>query len=473
MSRLFLQLLAPLLLFPALLSAQFVEDALRFARLDGYATPRAGAIGIGFTALADDISTLHYNPAGLILIPGIEVSGGLFFARNRTQTDFLHLTTAAAISSTAFTHLGVATTQRWGSTRAGIGIAYTLDNDYENSARYAAFNPSSSLVASWAQETDIPRENWAFRLYLADTVNGRMVTPIRDSLQQEASIRERGGLHSLLGGIAFELTPQVSLGFTIALKYGRFTYSRDYREYDLLNRYNWLDTVQFTNVDFSSLQLQEDLTQELSGITGSVGLLFRMGNFLRLGAHVRFPTFFQVRERFARSAVATFDNGDRKRLSEDGHNSYNLRTPFVFACGVALHIPETELTFTAGAAYADVTQLEFTDAPWEVLQLNRLIGEQLVGQVLWGAGVEWKLPLLPLSGRASFQSITSPYGRDIPKAATSVFATGAALYLAPNVRLDILFRYLEAAELRTNYGNSSYTLTRTPWTIAAGLTYRY
>ncbi len=459
-------------------SAQFVEDALRLTRLDAYVTPRAGALGIGFVSVADDIAALAYNPAGLILIPGIEVTGGLFFARNSTETSFLTTRTPAASNSTALTHLGVATSERWGNTRAAIAVGYALENDYETLLRYSAFNPSSSIVDYWTRQTQNPRTNWAFRLYLADTVNGRMVTPVRDSVQQNGFVRERGGLHSLTGGIAFELSPWVSLGLTVALKYGRFTYSRDYRESDVLNRYNWLDTVQFTNVDFSELQLREDLTQELTGITGSLGLLFRMGTFFRAGATIRFPTFFQVRERFARSATAAFDNGDRESLREEGQNSYNVRTPFVFQGGIAFHIPQAGLTFTAGAAYADVTQLEFTDAPWEILQLNQLIVEQLVGQTLWGAGVEWQLPLMPVVLRASYNSITSPYGRDIPGATTSIAAVGAGVFLAPNIRLDVLMRRIELSELRLNYGDSSYgvsqyTLTRTPFTIAAGLTYRY
>lgn len=463
-----------LCVLPALMQAQFVEDALRLARLDSYSTPRASSLGIGFTALADDIGALAFNPAGLILIPGMELTGGLYTARHATRTDFLNVQTRAASNSTALTHLGVATTQQWGSRQAGVGVVYMLEHDYESSAHYAAFNPASSLIDFWTRETPIPRQNWAFRLYLADTIDGRMVTPLRDSLQQEAFIRERGGLHALIGGIAFELTPHVALGASLSLKYGRFIYSRSYQESDILNRYNWLDTVRLTNIDFHMLQLQEDLTQQLTGITGSVGLLIRIRNIVRAGLQIRFPTFFQVRERFAQSATAMFDNEDRRRLVEEGRNAYNVTTPFVFAGAVALHIPEAELTFTAGAAYADVTQLEFSDAPWEILQLNRRILEQLTGQVLWGVGLEWQLPHLPLSLQASYNGLTSPYGRDIPGAATYLVAGGASFYLAPNLRLDFLFRRLEVAELRSNYGEiSSYRLTRLPWTLAAGLTYRY
>ncbi len=468
------RLILSLTLFALPLRAQFLEDALRLARLDGYGTPRAGALGIGFTALANDIGALGYNPAGLTSIAGIEATGGLFFAHNSTQTSFLTTTTPAVSNSTALTHLGIATSERWNNTNVALAVAYALDNDYETSLRYSAFNPTSSIVAYWTRAALNLRENWAFRLYLADTVNGRMVTPVQDSVQQDGFVRERGGLHSLTGGIACELSRWVSVGFTVALKYGRFTYSRDYRETDILNRYNWLDTVQFANVDFSALQLREDLTQELSGITGSFGLLFRMENFFRAGLAIHFPTFFQVRERFSSDATAIFDNGDQKRLREDGQNSYNVRTPFVFSGAIAVHIPQFGLTFTAGAAYSDVTQLEFTDAPWEILQLNRLILEQLVGQTLWGAGVEWDVPGLPATVRASLNNITSPYGRDIAGATTTILAAGAALYLAPNIRLDFLLRRLEVSELRTSYGDQvSYITTRRLLTLAAALTYRY
>jgi hypothetical protein len=146
--------------------------------------------------------------------------------------------------------------------------------------------------------------------------------------------------------------------------------------------------------------------------------------------------------------------------------------------GIGPHIVEETCRLVGWLCQSLGVELEFTDAPWEILQLNQLIVEQLVGQTLWGAGVEWQLPLMPVVLRASYNSITSPYGRDIPGATTSIAAVGAGVFLAPNIRLDVLMRRIELSELRLNYGDSSYgvsqyTLTRTPFTIAAGLTYRY
>jgi len=460
------------------LSAQFIEDALRFARMDGFPTPRAGALGIGYAGIADDFAALYYNPAGLVLIPSsVELSGGLLFAHNTSRTEFLGTTpVTSASNSTALSHLGAAATQRWNrKTRIGLAIGYILENDYELTLRYGGFNPSSSIIAYWTDQSSRPSSNRAFRLYLADTVGGRLITPVRDSLQQSGFVRERGGMHSLSGGIAFELSQWAALGFSVSLKYGRYRYGRSYTESDVLNRYNWLDTVGFSNVDFDLLELEEELSQEAQGITGSIGLLVRMGEFLRLGLTAAFPTFFQVTEKFSQEATAYFDNGDRRSVRESGENSYNVITPFRFGAAVGLHLPQTGLTFCAAASYNDVTQLEFTDAPPALLRLNRAILEQLVGQTAWGGGIEWTPELLPMSFRVGFTAITSPYQQDIAGATTRIYSTGAALYLQPNLRLDFLLRWVEWSELRSNYGGSlsQYLLHRRPVTIAAGLTYRY
>lgn len=127
------------------LSAQFIEDALRFARMDGFPTPRAGALGIGYAGIADDFAALYYNPAGLVLIPSsVELSGGLLFAHNTSRTEFLGTTpVTSASNSTALSHLGAAATQRWNrKTRIGLAIGYILENDYELTLRYDGFNPS-------------------------------------------------------------------------------------------------------------------------------------------------------------------------------------------------------------------------------------------------------------------------------------------------------------------------------------------
>ena len=145
-----------------------------------------------------------------------------------------------------------------------------------------------------------------------------------------------------------------------------------------------------------------------------------------------------------------------------------------YSAGVSFHA--LDITFAFGIEYKDVTQTKFSDAIDDIEDLNLAIVQELVGQTTWGFGIEYEIPLAPVVARASFSSTTSPYIMDIPGASLQTVALGGGVYLAPNIRLDGVFRWNSISELRTNYGNSSdsrYTFKNNPLDIGLQLTYRY
>lgn len=465
-------------LFAFSLNAQFIEDALRYSIPNSMITPVSSSLGVSYYGISDDISALFYNPAGLSFIPDKEFSIGFGFTRNIIQTEYLFNKLERRSNSGIITHIGIASTIPCEKYQITGAIAYFHENNFSNYFDYSAFNPHSSLVYSLSkygpQDTN---SNIPYFLWLA---NNKFQTPINDSVQQDVSVNQDGGLHNITGGISIQISKNVAIGGTFAGKFGKFSYFRDFWEKDVLNKYNFFDSLNYSNVDFQSFRLKEKIEQKISGITGSIGVIATLSNVMRFGATIKFPTYFQIEENFRQDAYARFDNGwepNSYEPKEDSYNSYKLTTPFVYSAGLSFKI--ANFVFTGGVEYFDVTQLRFSDAPPQMEELNTRIVRELVGQVQWGIGAKYFVPLMPFELRAGFSSITSPYQKDISKATTYIFSVGAGITLSNNVRLEPTFQYLINSLLFTNYKttnndpSSEYKVNLSPLKIGLQLTIRY
>jgi len=454
-------------------NAQSIEDALRYTRNNGYITPRAAGLNVSYYGISDDLAALAYNPAGLSLIGKTELSFGFGFSTFSTETNFLNNKIPFNSNDEYITHAGLAVPFKTKQGNGAVGLAYFLESNFDNNLKYEAFNPYSTMTNYYATNgTRVRANNLAYQLYLTDSI--RLYTPIVDSLQQKAFIQESGGLHNIIGGISFDLSEYVSLGVAIQGKWGTYDYRRRYSEQDIYNKYNYFDKINWTNIDFNLLEVDEKIEQKITGISGSLGIQARFEDLLRFGANIRFPTFYEIEDVSSIKAKSFFENGDNYSFQKGYESSYKLRTPFVYSAGVSFHA--LDITFAFGIEYKDVTQTKFSDALDDIEDLNLAIVQELVGQTTWGFGIEYEIPLAPVVARASFSSTTSPYVKDIPGASLQTVALGGGVYLAPNIRLDGVFRWNSISELRTNYGNSSdsrYTFKNKPLDIGLQLTYRY
>jgi hypothetical protein len=476
MRKLFLVLISFILL-NSFAFAQFIEDALRYTIPNSMITPRSSSFGVSFYGLSDDVAGLFYNPAGLSYIGKSEFSIGLGFTRNIAETEYIFNKMNRKSNTSYVTHVGFAVPLKEFDKLVVAGIAYFHENNFLNYFDYSAFNPYSSLISSMAKYG--PRDTNSNIPYFLWLANKNFYTPVKDSVKQSVFVDEDGGLHNITGGFSVLLTKNVSVGASLTGKFGKYTYYREFNEYDVLNKYNYFDSVGYTNIDFNKFTLKENITQKVSGISGSIGVFGTMENFFRFGVTVKFPTYYQVEEEFRQDAYAKFDDGwepNPYEPVENSYNSYKITTPFVFAGGVSLKV--LDFIFTGGVEYFDVTQLRFSDAPPEIDRLNSRIVRELVGQVQWGLGIQYSPPLLPMEFRAGFSSITSPYAQDIANATTYIYSLGMAIYLAPNIRLEPTFQYLTNSILRTNYETEdalsrNYKVNLSPYKIALQLTYRY
>lgn len=436
---------------PTALCAQFIEDGLRFAQPNGIITARAGALGAGYSGISDDFAALYYNPAGLTLLPKAELSVGVQLLRNSNRT-YVPFSATFQSNSEAFNAIGIASPLTFGKTNASIAIGYALESDFDD--HYKAVGRSSSSIVNGWMASPFDRDI-AYQLFLADSVNGALVTPIRGGLTQNATVLESGGLHSLSGGMAFDIAPTVSLGVTLSGKWGSYSYDRRYIETDDQNIYNALDRENFTNVDLSSITVRETLDQEITGIGATIGLQARVDEVIRFGVTIKTPSYYSITEKFSQKHTATFDNGDTYSSpsgdsTDRGKNTYSVTTPFVFGSAVSLHV--SGLTLSGAVEYRDASQIEFNSSLLSIEELNIEARERLRGQLTLGGSAEYEADFLPIVLRAGLSRTESPYSAT-PSDATTIFSTGVGLYLTPAMRLDAMY-----ATHNTPYKRALYNL---------------
>ncbi len=458
------------------MKAQFVEDALRLATPNAIITPRVAGFGVSYNGLIDDIGALVYNPAGLVNIARSEVSFGLGITRNKSDVEFLDNTKEFRSNNGFISNFGIVAPIKESTKGAAVGIGYFLENNYDNDMKYAGFNTRSTYIADEASigGADGRYDNWAEYLGLA---NKNFKTPLQDSLTQTGFVQESGGLHNIVGGAAFNLGDHFSLGVSVTGKFGSYGYARSYEEWDSENIYTAYDST-YSNLDFNRLNVDENVSQDITGITGAIGIQASFGKHMRFGINIKLPTFYEINEVFSQRFDATFDNGDYSYKTFDGKNSYSVTTPFVYSAGFSFH--HWGFVFTAGAEYVDITQLEFSGNLNEFNMLNQQIVKELVGQIAWGFGAEYDIPGLPVVVRSSYSRTSSPYSNDLYDYNLTNLAFGAGVYFGQKIRIDGVARFSGVSMVRTNYGSpdypatySSYLLTKRPMSIAVGITYRY
>ena len=455
---------------------QLIEDALRYSRYSPAMTPRAAALGEAYYGLSDDFSALFYNPAGLTLVRKSEINVGFGFNSGNSTSNFLGNSDKIKYNTEFLTNIGFVIPFKTSIGSASIGLGYALEKDFKNDIHGEGFNSKSTLILDYTNNT--PKtviDNMGAYLYLADTTFFK--TPIKDSLQQSFDAYENGGIHDIVLGGAFDISENVSVGATILGKFGTYKYQKTYTESDIYNIYNQRDEPLFRTVDFDYLVLDQTIKQDISGITGSIGIMGRFKDFMRFGVTLKLPTYYEIDETYSEYAVAHFDDGSytTPAWGTKATNSYKITTPFTYSAGMSIFFEGLAASFAI--QYSDLSQMEFKGAS-DLEALNRTISRDLGGQTTLGVGMEYDFPesIAPLVLRGGFSNTSSPYSKEISGTDIKNYSFGLGYYFAPNIRLDGVYRLSEYSQLRSNYSSgegSQYSYDAKVGYVGIQLTYRY
>ncbi|MCL2039967.1 MAG: hypothetical protein FWG85_06020 [Bacteroidetes bacterium] len=470
--------------------AQFVEDALRFVSPNVSPSVRASSLGVSYFGFADDGSAVVVNPAGMTLVPVGEFGMGINLTNHKTNTNFLGNTKKELTNELYFTNINFV----WSSInlnsdeyyetpppenkiKVSCGFDYHISNDFVVNSVYSGFNPLNSFIAEQAHQ----KQEWVGSFGLVDSNYNAL---IKNNIYQEGYVYESGGLHNLSFGMACDINPIFAIGGTFTMKFGTFDYSRKYFETDKDNIYN-----QYFIDDMHRLTVREVLTQDLFGITGVLGLQARLSHYCRLGLSVRFPTLMHDSEYFSTNYEVLFDNDEfDKYPTGTMFNKYKIITPFEITLGASgntsgLSYSVSGSILNAASTYFSVDKNNINldyDALLYFDELNEIIEEVLTTQFTIGAGLEYKIPNIPLYLRGSYTLQTSPYKNKTLCSDKSIIGAGVGLLLTNNLILDASFVYTTQEYRRANYGSeafpmyfSFYNVKHTPTNFQLGIRYRF
>lgn len=304
---------------------------------------RAMGMGGAHVGVVEDATALYYNPAGLALIRRVELAAAFTHQDDKLDVDYrgepmrsLGEPASSPLSSTKLHQLTLAypvPTYR-GSFVLGFGYhrVVSLDHDY-------------------------------FRLGIN-----------RDGWEEEQLFSERGGLGVYSFGLAFDASPEVSLGLSVAVLGG---------SYDIFY------SISQDGDTFSYIQ-----EQDIDGYTGSLGLLYKYEPIGRLGVAVQFP----------RKITA---DGLLEEAGEVWSVEDDLTLPFTLAGGIALTPPNFLLALDV--RFTDWSQMEFNGRPVRFTDQFGRPRPAYESETEVHAGAEILLPDLPLRFRAGYYYDPVPY----------------------------------------------------------------
>lgn len=425
--------------------AQFAEDVLRYSRTNIGGTARYMATGGAFGALGADFTLTSVNPAGIGLYKSSELTftpavfwqktgssyNGGFGEDSRTV---FHMGNAGYV----YTSKPLSPRKSSGFKRVQFAFGINRLDNYNNRIYIQGPNAENSLLDTYLAEAQgppqIPFETletdqgygfdlglawWTFLLDIyGDTVNYDYFTPVPyGGTLQEKYIETKGSMNEWVFSLSTNYNERFYIGMTFALPYIRYSMMSTYTETDVA------DTI----FDFQRFNRREYVETRGNGFTFKIGMIYRVTDWLRLGAAFHSPTWFhRMRDYYWATMESWYDNGDNYyEASPDGNFDYKMETP-LRAIGSAAIIFGQKGLISFDYEYADYStgKLKNYDGFYsdQFNSQNDIIKTSYDNAHHFRIGTEWRYEAF--SFRGGFGYAGSPYSSDFNDGKTLTFSAG-------------------------------------------------
>lgn len=377
----------------------------------------ARAIGLSgaFVGVADDYSALYWNPAGLGQVKSNQFYVSMSHNMRDIGTGFLGNSMNNDQSKTTIGSLGLlysVDVHRGSLVFAG---GYNRINNYNSLFGYSGFNATDSYIRILFDEPFIP-----------------------DRVGQEESIEVNGGLSQYSFGVSFEAAERVYVGASLNYWTGDRDFYQLYLETDDQNLW-----TEFPN-DFDQYHQENSYNKDISGLDLKIGILYRLNNFVRIGAVLNTPRSIDFEEDWTYNEDIFFDEGsdDLADFDDAGVIDYEIKLPFMFDFGVSYE--RKNLLVSAGVQLADWSQMKyegespFSDA--DTPELNRNLSQTLESTMNPRIGVEYSIPEAGLKLRGGYSIIRNPLKDALDDSDRKVLTGGFGFKLSPQATFDIAYR---------------------------------
>lgn len=356
------------------LSAQSIDNLNLFNSTDLYGSPRYVAMGGAFTALGNDLSALHLNPAAGAVYRNNNFAFSLGFQNRQQQTDFLGNQQQFNEFSMMLGNIGMVT--KFGPRdKFYFGVSYqqiaNFDNNYSATGENIYYREGDiegglTLGEYWRDGAlNYTADELAGMGYLeeASALNTVLLTDSNtgyaypDYFADESStlnyrVEESGGRNEFVLNLGGNFEDKFYYGAGIG-----FT-NLNYRRSSQLIEYGYMDTVlPYPNVAESHLNRVNRL--DASGINLKLGFIYRPVQAIRLGASIETPTWwYRVDEFQSVSVDALLTDNSLYAGTEyiaDGI-SYSVQSPTIMRAGAAFVLGKIAI-ISADYEYQNTSQL--------------------------------------------------------------------------------------------------------------------
>ena len=412
------------------LSAQNEIDALRYSQVYYSGTARATAMGGSFGALGGDFSSLSTNPAGIGIYKNNEItlSPSLYFTVLKSNyNNSLNDDRKYNFNLGNFGAVFVIKPKKESSCKGiQFGIGFNRLNNYNYSAYMEGPNSKTSILddylfsAQGVQPQDLGSfdTKLAFDTYLIDTVGS--LTNYYSVIQhggtlQTKSMNVSGSNNELVITIGGNWNDKLYIGGTFAFPYLRYYESSTYEETDKG------DTVP----NFKHMAYNYYLETHGSGFNFKLGAIYRITDWLRIGAAFHTPTFYSMKDKWSSDMKSQFDDGSiYSAKSPDGTFDYHLNTPFKVNGSLGFVIGKYAL-ITGEYEFVDYRTAILKSATYRFNDENRAIDKSLYFQSNVRAGFEVKIN--PVALRAGYTFSTNPYNNTLYGGHRQAFSGGVGV----------------------------------------------
>ncbi len=441
--------------------SQYIDNALKFSQNDYGGTARFVGMGGAFGALGGDFSSTSINPAGLGLYRSSELVFSPGLSYNANSSSYLGNSTDENGYSMNLGNLGFVASYsleesdtRWVNFNFGVG--FNRINDLNNNIRFSGINDNTRL------ETFVDKANseglydmyeevlWNAYVLNYDTVLNEYYTHITDEVIndpanfevfQQKVIENEGSISEFNFTFSGNYAHKLYIGASIGIMRLRY------------EQYASLYEFETSNLDFfetNGYEFREYSKTEGTGFTLKFGAIYKPVDFVRIGASLHLPTFYDLDQEFHNKAVGYFETESHAAASSPVQDyEYEVNTPLRAMFALGFQVSKFAL-IDIDYEYADYSTMKLDDEFNEiggVIQDNDDIQNLFQETHNLRAGAEFRYG--PLYFRAGGRYSTSPY-KNISDYDQFSFAGGFG-YREKNFFVDFAF-----SQTISNYNMYAY-----------------
>ncbi|MFO8054258.1 MAG: hypothetical protein R6U19_03740 [Bacteroidales bacterium] len=344
--------------------AQYDVDALRFSYFGFGGTARSMAVGGAFGAAGADLSVLSSNPGGIGLYKSSEFVISPSFYYQNVESLYYGQTSEDIKYAFNFPGIGVILNMEnknssWKNVQFGFG--FNKLNDFNQRTEIEGFNHESSLMTEYMDKANAESElsfydtelaNRANLLYFDSLSNQYIVDAPAGEINQRKSIEEKGGINEMTFSFGGNFEDIIYAGMTIGLPIVNYSMTSRHAETDQRDSINM----------FRSFALDEEITTIGSGVNFKFGIIARPVKWVRLGGAVHTPTFYSLKEEYARYMTSRFEDNEfnETNVEASGEFDYRLITPMKALGDIAIIIGKFGF-LSAEYEYVDYSKAKLSD----------------------------------------------------------------------------------------------------------------